>query len=154
MKRRNANRDSLASDLARLPHLARAVLVEQWRSYYNTEPPAKISNQLLVRALAYRMQELALGGLKPATQRFLMKTAEDASLGQPTGMPPQAIKPGTRLLREWHGVTHEVLVTESGVLFQSKLYRSLSEVARVITGVRWSGPLFFGLRKDAYDAAA
>ena len=65
-------------------------------------------------------------------------------------MPATSVKPGTRLLREWHGVTYEVTVTEDGVLFKGKKYQSLSEVARIITGTKWSGPLFFGLRKSPH----
>lgn len=155
MKRRRANRESLASDLARLPDLDRPALVEQWRRCYETEPPFKISRQLLIQAIAYRLQEQVLGGLNPATQRFLAKVAEEAAMGKKTTALPQAVKPGTRLLREWHGVTHEVIVLESGVQFGDKQYRSLSQVARTITGTRWSGPLFFGLKqqRDSRDHA-
>ena len=122
--------------------------MEQWRSVYGTAPPAKISKLFLVYATAYRLQEQALGELKPATQRYLVKVVDDVSSGQQTKIaPPTALKPGARLLREWHGITHEVVVLEDGVMFKGKRYRSLSEVARAITGARWSGPLFFGVRR-------
>ena len=146
VKRRSANREGLASDLAGLSNLDRAALVTRWQELYGTAPPRGISQALMIRAIAYRVQEQALGGLKPSTQRFLAKVVDDASSGQqPTALPP-AVKPGTRLLREWHGVTHEVILLENGAQYQNKRYRSLSEVARAITATRWSGPLFFGLK--------
>lgn len=150
MKRRTNS--SLASDLARLPSLNRVALTDQWRQLYATEPPARIGNGFLISAIAYRMQEQALGGVKPATQRYLVKVAAEAAGADGTvrnnvAAPIAAIKPGTRLLREWHGVTYEVVVLESGVQCNGVRYRSLSEVARHITGTKWSGPLFFGLKK-------
>jgi hypothetical protein len=78
---------------------------------------------------------------------LLERVAEEARAGgRVTAAPVRVLKPGTRLLREWQGVTHEVIVLEDGVLFRGKRHRSLSEVARAITGSRWSGPRFFGLR--------
>lgn len=133
--------------LAGLPGLERAALMEHWTRLYGTPPPANYSRPLLIMAIAYRMQEQAFGGLKPATQRFLGKVVQDNASGKPLSPPVASIKPGTRLLREWHGVAHEVTILEEGVQYQNRQYRSLSEVAREITGVRWSGPLFFGLKK-------
>ena len=146
MKRR-IDAGKLAIELAGLPGLDRPALVVQWRQRYGTEPPARIGSNFLIRAIAYRMQEQALGGLKPATRRFLENAAEDNPVGKRVSLPAAIVKPGTRLLREWHGKTYEVLVTEEGVQCNGKHYRSLSELARVITGVKWSGPLFFGLKK-------
>ena len=149
MKKRikQCNSASLANDLVELSGLDRDALVEQWRSIYKPQPPANISRSLLIRAIAYRLQENALSGLKPSAGRFLAQVAEDASAGRKSAAPPSVIKSGTRLLREWHGVTHEVIILNDGVQYQGKSYRSLSEVARIITGARWSGPLFFGLKK-------
>ena len=146
MKRR-IDMGGLASELAGLPNLDRQMLLQKWRTVYGTEPPFRIRNNFLIRAIAYRMQEKALGGLKPATSRFLEKVLQDQVNGQKTSMSAVSIKPGTRLLREWHGVTHEVLVLEEAIMFNGKRYKSLSEVARQITGAKWSGPLFFGLKK-------
>jgi hypothetical protein len=100
----------------------------------------------MIRAVAYRMQEQALGGLCPATRRRLARAAKERADGRAPSAPPSAIKPGTRLLREWQGVTHEVIMLEDGVRYRGETWRSLSAVAREITGVRWSGPLFFGLK--------
>lgn len=149
MKRRAFyDKGRLATELAGFPELGRGELIERWKALYGNTPPKNISRQLIVRAIAYKMQEKTYGGLKPATKKFLAKIVEDLKAGkeQPSAPSPAVIKPGTRLLREWHGKTYEVEVIADGVLFNGKRYRSLSEVARVITGVKWSGPLFFGLK--------
>src|SRR5512135_613354 len=102
------------------------------------------------------MQERALGGLKPAICRLLERVAEDVAARRPVKMPPPAprVGAGTVLVRQWGGVDHEVTVREEGVLFRGKRHRSLSEVARVITGSRWSGPRFFGLKAPAKEVSA
>lgn len=141
------DKEGVASELAALSSLDRQALLDKWRTIYGTEPPYKIRNNFLIRAIAYRMQEQAMGGLKPATRRFLEKVLQDNVNGKKTSVPTTRAKPGTRLLREWHGITHEVLILEEGIIFKGKKYKSLSEVARHITGTKWSGPLFFGLKK-------
>jgi hypothetical protein len=141
------NAKKLAGELAALSALDRIALIEKWRTLYDTEPPGRVRNNFLMHAIAHRMQEQILGGLKPATRRFLEKTAQDNAYRQQI-LPSVNIKPGTRLLREWHGVTYEVIIMEDGVQCNGKRYRSLSEAARAITGARWSGPLFFGLKKQ------
>lgn len=138
----------LASDLAGLPGLDRQSLMKRWRQLYEKLPPANSSRTFLVHGIACRMQEQVSGGLKPATRKLLTKIAKEASAGQQVSIPTPTIKPGTRLLREWHGHTYEVTIVEDGVIFKDKHYKSLSEVARIITGVKWSGPLFFGLKKQ------
>jgi hypothetical protein len=99
----------------------------------------------------------ALGGLKPATRRLLARVAANGTARRPALMAAERkIKPGSTLLREWHGVQHRLTVLEDGVQFGGKRYRSLSEVARKITGSCWSGPLFFGLKgatKEYQDGA-
>lgn len=147
MKRRSKNKGELASNLASLPNLDRASLVEQWQIYYKTKPPVGISRQLLIRVIAYRMQELILGGLKPATKRYLEKAVKDVAVSKQITNAPPKLKPGTKLLREWHGVTHEVTILENGMYYQGKTYQSLSVIACLITGTRWSGPAFFGLKR-------
>src|SRR5271168_2803484 len=138
---------ALAHEIAALRKATPAELKERWRALYCTEPPRRISRDLLVRALAYRIQEKALGGLKPSTRRLLAKVAADASARRPIEVAPEpSIKPGTVLLREWHGKQHQVIVRENGIGFNGKMYKSLSQVAYRITGTKWSGPLFFGLK--------
>jgi hypothetical protein len=146
MKRRINS--SLADDLARLPSLDRTALTAVWQTAYGAEPPRNISQPLMLRALAYRMQAQSLGGLKPSPQRYLMKIAEDGHASRAAIVVTQ-VKAGTRLLREWHGVSHEVTMLDDGVHYQGQRYRSLSQVAQIITGAKWSGPLFFGLKKEA-----
>jgi hypothetical protein len=127
-------------------------LKQRWRALYGTEAPRRISRDLLIRALAYRIQEKALGGLKPSTRRLLIKVAGDAAARRPIEVTPEpSIKPGTVLLREWHGKQHQVIVRENGIGFNGKLYKSLSQVAYRITGTKWSGPLFFGLKANRQE---
>jgi Protein of unknown function (DUF2924) len=122
-------------------------LKDRWRSIYGTEPPPRSSRKLLVSAIAYRMQERVFGGLKPSVRRLLERVSEDAG-GQRISRtrPATRASAGTVLIRDWQGKSHHVTVLDRGVLYRKKNYRSLTQVARVITGCRWSGPLFFGLR--------
>jgi hypothetical protein len=97
------------------------------------------------------MQEQVLGDLKPATRRRIARAADDIAAGRAPSKSPSTIKAGTRLLREWQGVVHEVIVLEDGFRYRGRTWRSLSAVAREITGTRWSGPLFFGLKGGRHD---
>jgi hypothetical protein len=117
-----------------------------WGKIFEQPPPKSMRRDLLLRALAYHVQEQKLGGLKPAVRRRLARAAQDLRLGQRPTASPSRVKAGTRLLREWQGVVHEVIVLEEGVRYRDRTWRSLSAVAREITGARWSGPLFFGLK--------
>jgi len=135
--------------LARLPELDLGELRQQWRALYKADAPPHLSRELLVRAVAYRMQEAALGGLRPERQRQLRHFAQqlkESGEGRIRSRP--ALKPGTRLVREWRGRTYEVLVLDDGFSWQGTHYRSLSALARKITGTAWSGPLFFGLKPN------
>jgi hypothetical protein len=144
--------EKLAQDLKELGTRGDDQLKERWRNLYGTEPPRKIHRSLLIPAIAYRMQENALGALKPSAHRHLMRVAGNAPDGrQAPGYPSLSPKPGTVLVRDWGGVTHQVKVLEDSIVFRGKQYKSLSEVARVITGSRWSGPLFFGLKAAARE---
>ena len=138
--------------LASLKACSITELKEQWRALYSSEPPHRVSRELLTRAVAYRIQEQAFGGLKPSTRRLLERLASDARCGRSLKLaPPAPASAGTVLMRDWQGTTHEVKVLDRGVLYKRKRYRSLSEVARLITGSRWSGPLFFGLRSNRQE---
>jgi hypothetical protein len=141
------DRATLASEIATLTEATPADLKSRWRVLYGTAPPPRISRDLLTRAIAYRIQEEALGGLRPSTRRLLSKVAADASARRPIQVTPApTLTPGTVLLRDWRGTQHQVIVRERGVEFQGKRYRSLSQVAHRITGSKWSGPLFFGVK--------
>lgn len=124
-----------------------AELRSEWRRLFRTQPPS-LSRGLVIRAIAYRVQELAHGGLAKATVRKLESLAAVLETGgeMTVGSGPQ-IKPGARLVREWRGRTHTVTVTEEGFEYDGRPYSSLTEIARAITGAHWSGPRFFGLKK-------
>jgi hypothetical protein len=133
--------------LVRLPELDLGELRQQWRALYKADASPHLSRELPVRAVAYRMQEAALGGLRPKRQRQLRHFAQqlkESGEGRIRSRPE--LKPGTRLVREWRGRTYEVLVLDDGFSWQGTPYRSLSALARKITGTAWSGPLFFGLK--------
>ena len=147
MAHRRRGAESLAADLEALQDLSHGKLKQRWRDLYGSTCPAHMSRMFLLRALAYRMQEQALGGLDSATRRRLDRTAEDLAAGRPAAASMPKIKPGTRLLREWQGVVHEVIVLETCVHYRGEPWPSLSAVAREITGARWSGPRFFGLKE-------
>jgi len=145
---RAANRQNAVNTeaLSRLPTLDIGELRQQWRSLYKTQAPANLSRELLVRAVAYRMQEFARGGLRPEPQRQLLRIAQQLKETGATMRVRPELKPGTRLVREWQGRTYDVLALDDGFSWQGTRYRSLSAIARKITGTPWSGPLFFGLK--------
>jgi hypothetical protein len=151
--KRNRSRSgtrSLTDELAELRELDPTTLKQRWRALYRTDAPVRIGQTLLLQAVAYRLQERVLGGLKSSTRRLLERAAKDnVDRRPPTQAPAARVAPGTVLIREWHGVSHRVTVLGDGVLLRGARYRSLSEVARKITGTRWSGPRFFGLRAPA-----
>jgi hypothetical protein len=135
--------------LARLPKLDLGELRQQWRALYKAEASPHLSRELLLRAVAYRMQEVALGGLRPGWRHQLLRIAQQFKQTGAANAPPRPeLKPGTRLVREWQGRTYEVLVLDDGLSWQGTSYRSLSALARKITGTAWSGPLFFGLKPN------
>ena len=121
-------------------------LRRRWRAIYGRPPPLRSRPEFLRRALAYEAQARLLGGLPEATCKRLRRLAEGkGDLGHTARAAPR-LKPGTRLIREWQGKAHHVTVLDEGFEYQGERYASLSVIARHITGTRWSGPLFFGLR--------
>jgi hypothetical protein len=149
----------LASELDRLRELNPTELREQWQTLFPADPPPKLRSSLIVQAIAYRLQEKALGSLKPVTLRLLERIADDTAARRQLSPTPKTIhvSTGTVLIREWHGTKHQVTVLKDGFLYRTKRFHSLSQIARTITGSRWSGPLFFGLkssRKEQSNEAA
>jgi hypothetical protein len=141
------DRAALAAEIAGLSKAHITNLRERWKNLCGTQPPGVLGRPFLTRAIAYRLQEEACGGLKPSTRRLLARVAEEAAVGSSPKRPPaRKAEMGTILIREWQGNPHRVTVLDDGVSFNGKRYRSLSEVAREITGSPWSGPRFFGLR--------
>ncbi len=144
---------SLTVDLERLGSLKPDELAERWRSLIGSDPPARFRRSLLIQALSYQLQEKASGGLKAATRRVLANIAGDTGSGPSVATPPRrSVKAGAALIREWHGAKHQVTVLKDGCMFGGKHFRSLSRIARQITGTRWSGPLFFGLKNSRQEA--
>jgi Protein of unknown function (DUF2924) len=137
----------IANALVRLSELTTFELRGEWRRVHRMPPPMRLSRDLLIRGITYKLQERAYGGLSTATARKLERaSAGPLSRGAAKSAPPISLKPGTRLVREWHGDTHTALIHADGIEWRGQRYRSLSVVARKITGARWSGPRFFGLR--------
>ena len=145
--------DALTAEIAELSNASITDLRERWKNLYSKEPLGHIGRSLMIRAIAYRLQERALGGLKPATQRVLDRIGESRSEAALERIPKRRASAGTVLIREWRGVSHRVTVLDNDVVYRGRRYKSLSEVARAITGTHWSGPLFFGLKHRAKEVA-
>jgi hypothetical protein len=142
---------TITKQLKFLPYLKRSELQGLWRELYGSDPPEKISHQLMLQAIAHGLQVKQFGGLTFSTRRALKRLLDEPRLSGLSHSKGRIVSNGTVLIRDWHGATHQVTVTGKGVLYREKLYRSLSEVAREITGTRWSGPLFFGLRNPSKE---
>jgi hypothetical protein len=134
--------------LSRLPKLDIRELREEGCRLYGPDVSPHLSRELLIRAVADRMHEVALGGLRPKPHRQLRQIATELKHAGATRicLRPQ-LKPGTRLMREWQGRSYEVVVRDGGFSWQGTRCNSLSAIARKITGRAWSGPLFFGLKQ-------
>ena len=140
------NVNSLSSELAAIVTMTYSELHLAWRRHYRAVPPKKMSRDILELGIAWKIQENKLGGLGAAVKRQIAELArtidEKTDLAKPRAI---SLKSGAWLLRAWNGVTHEILVVEDGFLWAGRTWRSLSAIAREITGTRWSGPRFFGL---------
>jgi hypothetical protein len=141
--------DPIPARLAALKTTPTPDLKKQWRDLFDSEPP-QFNRRYLESRLAYRIQELAYGGLKPETIRRLERLGEELDGGdrKKRSIRRDRDRPitGTRLLREWQGVEQIVTVTADGFEWQGRPYNSLSAIARAITGTRWNGWVFFGLK--------
>jgi hypothetical protein len=149
----SAAADDLAKEIASLNDLDPDLLRLRWRSLVGRRAPAHLSQSFLVRILAYRLQAKRLGDLDRATLRVLeeaLREKETLSLASKSsltsGFKHLALRPGTLLVREHEGVLHRVMVLDHGFAWNGRTFVSLSEIARTITGTRWNGPRFFGLR--------
>ena len=138
---------SMADRLESLPQLSKPALAELWRQLLKTSSPPRMRKELMIRVVAYRLQEQEFGGLSESSHhrvrefaKAIENNAKSAAFHRP------AIKPGTRLIRQWKGQVHVVNVEDGNYEYRGSRYDSLSEIARFITGTRWSGPLFFGLK--------
>jgi len=143
-------RGGLDAQLAALEVESLPQLRADWERLTGRPPPTELRRDLLMRALAYKLQERASGGLDRATRKRLAQIAASIERGQTHGLASAPrLRPGTALTRDWQGRAHTVLVLDQGFEYAGQTYRSLSEIARAITGTRWSGPAFFGLTRVA-----
>ncbi len=136
------------SDIGRLKGFNRTELLDEWQAQFGEPAPAWRSAEHIRRTIAWRIQESTFGGLSPDTKQKLRQLARAFKRNPNHQFRPNLdLKPGTLLEREWEGVRHRVRTLDEGFEYSGERFASLSEVARKITGTRWSGPLFFGLRK-------
>jgi len=141
--------EPVAQRLAELPKLNKPSLCKLWKELFKAPPLPQLRRHLMIPILAYRLQEQAFGSLRAASRGRLCQLArafENNSDAAVSSIP--SIKPGTRLVRQWGDQVHLVNVEATGYEYQGGRYQSLSEIARLITGTRWSGPLFFGIKSE------
>jgi DUF2924 family protein len=145
---------AVEDELDRLATMPIAQLRVRYREVFRTDPPKAFGPDLLRRSIAHRIQEKAYGGLSRSTQRLLDQMMK-AYVAKPNGkiVLPRRIKPGSVLVREWKGKSHRVMVLAEGFAYDSETYSNLSEIAVLITGTRWNGPRFFGLRSKAEESS-
>ena len=135
--------------LVDLRELDKVALTDLWRQFFDPSPPVKLRRDLMIPFLAYRIQEKTLGPLKAVTRTRLRQLAEGFTRNPELVLSSRpALKTGTRLVREWRDEVHLVNVEANGYEYKGGRYKSLSQIARLITGTRWSGPLFFGIKGD------
>jgi len=145
---------NLAEELARLSAATIFELRGEWRRLHRMPPPMRLSRDLLMRGVTYKLQERRLGGLSKSLLRKLEGLNHASETNSAHKPAPISLKAGTRLIREWRGVTHTVLVQAQGFEWKGRRYRSLTIIAHKITGAHWSGPRFFGLRKGGRSVEA
>ena len=142
--------EAVAARLRALEQLDYAALRTEWRRLYRAQPPKRVARGLLMLGVAWKVQEQAFGGLGAATKRRLAGLAKTMERdGDVTRNRVARLKPGAKLVREWGGKTHTVIIVENGFEWRGNRWRSLSAIAREITGAHWSGPRFFGLNETA-----
>jgi hypothetical protein len=141
---------AVEAELDRLPTMPIADLRKRYHEVFRTEPPKAFGPDLLRRSIAHRIQEKAYGGLSASTRRRLDQLVK-AAIAKPNGRLelPRRIKPGSELVRTWRGKSYRVMVMADGFAHDGKTFASLSEIASEITGTRWNGPRFFGLRSTS-----
>jgi len=145
--------ETVATRLQALEQMDYAALRHEWRRLYRAQPPKRVARDLLMLGVAWKIQERAFGGLGAATKRRLADLSRTMERdGDVTRNRVACLKPGARLVREWRGETNTVIVREEGFEWKGRTWRSLSVIAREITGVHWSGPRFFGIRDNAKSA--
>lgn len=140
----------LLQQIHMLQDMSIAELKSQWTALIGSDPPRHAKRSFLTQTIAWELQAKSFGKLKPGVHRQLRQAGRGAGDEKQVVSEPASptLRPGVKLIRVWKGVTHHVLVTEDGFLWQDRSWRSLSVIAREITGTQWSGPVFFGLKKS------
>lgn len=143
---------AVEAELDRLPTMPIVQLRVRYRELFRTDPPKAFGPDLLRRSIAHRIQEKVYGGLSREHQLLLNQLVKVAR-ARPNGRIelPHRIKPGSELVRTWNRRTYRVVVLKDGFAYEGRTYKSLSEIAFAITGTKWNGPRFFGLRRSATD---
>ena len=150
MSRREREEATLEAEIARLPDLGHDDLRKRWKLLFGRPAPKSLRRKFMARAVAYQMQVAAYGGLSAATKRRLREIAIAISNGDRNGVFSGAqIKPGTQLIRQWQNATHTVTVLDEGFALDGRTYKSLSAIAKAITGKNWNGFAFFGIKRTA-----
>jgi hypothetical protein len=146
-QQQKATYPAVETELNRLPNKPIVELRSRYRELFRTEPPKAFGPDLLRRSIAHRIQEKAYGGL-PVPARRLLDQLVKAAMAKPNGRLelPRRIKPGSELVRTWKGKTYRIVVMANGFAYDGKTFAGPSEIASAITGTRWNGPRFFGLR--------
>ena len=152
-KPRPTRQEAVDRLLTQLPAMDRKELLKLWHDLFDRIPSPALHRGTLIPILAYRIQEKAYGGLKESTLKRLHELAKDHASGKKSAVQAM-IRPkiGTRYVREYRGKLHEVTVLETGYEYQGRVYRSLTEIAKAITGTKWSGPVFFGYKRPGKRA--
>lgn len=130
--------EALSATIVEIKGLERTACLERWREVFGRSPPKYLSSQFMRRVLIWELQNKIMGGISAKTERSLKQIASGK-------IPPSTAKPGSHLIREWNGRAYQVEIAGDGYVMDGRTYRSLSAIARQITGAHWSGPRFFGL---------
>ena len=145
--------DPVEKRLVALPTMSKAELCDLWKQLFHSDPSSDLRRNLMIPILAYRIQEQAFGSLSARTRERLRQLSQAFEKGtDPTAGRAPRIRPGTRLVRQWGDQVYLVNIQTDGYEYQGIRYQSLSAIARRITGTRWSGPLFFGIKHESLNA--
>ncbi len=145
--------DPMIERLSSLPGLSKGDLCRLWWELFQSRPPSLIQKALMVRVIGYRLQERAFGRLSAAKGHHLLALARQFESNPNPSPTSMSVKPGSRLIRQWKERTHVVTVEPNCFEYGGSQYTSLSQIARLITGTNWSGPLFFGLKQKQVETS-